>query len=399
MIMSIDAQQVAEALHTDPFYVEESAAADLNEKLLDKAEATAQKADYDVYVIAVDAEYIDDDLLEQIKVHHGGQGSFVMINTGSDLAVDLHFEDQHELQMQAMEQLSIARKEWNVSTPSTTKLNMLLDLYADPQTAPEGDTSTAHESQSSEVATVDGSGSFASLLLGVAVLILALVIAGAWFFRDRRRRVQARRTRQQFQLPGRLLDRVDTLQRRTLRESINSETMQLAAEIESLQTRSLNTDDSARVERGLDAYRIARRIVDDEGAERIDLAGAMVLLRQAGREIAEVKLESGRSRRLRGARTRKKAAVQSLCTINPLHGEASAAARVITEASADAARAVRVPVCPDCLDDLRSRREPQWIYDGDRPYAEVPSVWSETLFGAIGGDLVTELHRQRPELD
>ncbi|WP_181274818.1 hypothetical protein [Brevibacterium oceani] len=396
--MSIDAQQIAEALQTDPFYVEDSVAGDLNPTLIDKAEATAQKADFDVYVIAVDTDHVDTDLLEQIKVHHGGQGSYVMINGGSDIAVDIHFEDQHELQMQVMEQLTIARSDWNVSSPSTTKLNTLLDLYADPQSAPNGDTSTVQEGQSSEVTTVDGSGSFASLFLGVAVFVLAVVIAGVWFFRSRRRRVLARRTQQQFQLPGRLLDRVDTLQRRSLRETIDSETLQLAAEIEDLQTRSLAAADSARVERGLDAYRIARRIVDDEEAERIDLAGAMVLLRQAGREIAEAKLGSRRGLGSRGARAGNGGVLaQSLCTINPLHGEAAAAERVI--ADAEAGRTVRVPVCQACLDDLRGRRELQWIYDGDRPYVEVASVWSDTLFGAIGGDLVSELHRHRSDLD
>jgi hypothetical protein len=55
---------------------------------------------------------------------------------------------------------------------------------------------------------------------------------------------------------------------------------------------------------------------------------------------------------------------------------------------------VRVPVCSNCLGDLASGRELQWLYDGDRPYVEGGTVWARTLFGAIGGDLVTALHRQ-----
>jgi hypothetical protein len=59
-----------------------------------------------------------------------------------------------------------------------------------------------------------------------------------------------------------------------------------------------------------------------------------------------------------------------------------------------AGKSVRVPVCGSCLSDLHSGRELQWIFDGDRPYVEGRSVWAQTLFGAIGGDLVTALHRQ-----
>ncbi|SMX93738.1 hypothetical protein BI49514_02599 [Brevibacterium iodinum ATCC 49514] len=58
-----------------------------------------------------------------------------------------------------------------------------------------------------------------------------------------------------------------------------------------------------------------------------------------------------------------------------------------------AGKSVRVPVCGSCLSDLHSGRELQWIFDGDRPYVEGRSVWAKTRFGAIGGDLVTALHR------
>ena len=160
------------------------------------------------------------------------------------------------------------------------------------------------------------------------------------------------------------------------------------------------------MERALDAYQIARAIVDDGEAERIDLAGAMVLLRQAGREIAEVKLHKSAKR---GTKSRKsdvaratsstksaktRGLPQSLCTVNPLHGEARSNQLVSTERKGHlAGKSVRVPVCSSCLSDLHSGRELHWIFDGDRPYVEGRSVWAQTLFGAIGGDLVTALHR------
>ncbi|WP_423057612.1 hypothetical protein [Brevibacterium linens] len=403
--MTQQAQTIAEALNTDPVYVTNSAKGEINETLLQKAETKIDSLDFDVFVIVSGNQGADRDLLEQVKVFNGGEGAFIMIDTNTDLAVDYTFEDQHDLQMQVMEQMSVGRDQWSQSTPSVTKLNMLLDLYADPQEAPEYE--TGQEAPGSEVETVEGSSSTATLFLGGAVLVLALVIAVIWFARSRREQAKATRTRRRFELPARLLDRVDDLQRKTLREGLSDDTTELADEITQLQTQELSTTDAEGVERALDAYQMARAIVDDGEAERIDLAGAMVLLRQAGREIAEVKLHKSTKR---GTKARKSDAArasastksaktrglpQSLCTVNPLHGEARTNQLVSTERKGHlAGKSVRVPVCGSCLSDLQSGRELQWIFDGDRPYVEGRSVWAQTLFGAIGGDLVTALHRQ-----
>lgn len=82
---------------------------------------------------------------------------------------------------------------------------------------------------------------------------------------------------------------------------------------------------------------------------------------------------------------------QSLCTINPLHGQAQAKTRVDANPTS-----VRAPVCHSCQRDLQAGNQVQWIFDGDRPYVEGSSVWAATLFGAIGSDLVTALARQGP---
>jgi hypothetical protein len=84
------------------------------------------------------------------------------------------------------------------------------------------------------------------------------------------------------------------------------------------------------VERALDAYQMARGIVDDGEAERIDLAGAMVLLRQAGREIAEVKLHKSTKR---GTEARKSGAARASASTKsaktrglpaePVHGQSA----------------------------------------------------------------------------
>ncbi|RBP62353.1 hypothetical protein DFO66_11519 [Brevibacterium sanguinis] len=381
----MDAQTIAEALKTEPFHVDPAVAGHLDPRLLETAKSKAEGLDFDVYVIAVPDDHIDRDLLEQIKVFNGGEGSFIMVNGKTDLAVDVHFEDDHDLQMQVMEQMSVGYDTWSHGTPSLTKLNILLDLYADPQTAPdELPGETVEEVGQGEVVQ-DTSSSFAPLFLGGSVLVLALVIAGVFLLRGlRQRRAQARR-QQAYQLPGELLRKVDSLQRRSLRESIHADTASLAERLDRLRLRTLDETDAARVTRALDAYQWARTIVDDETADRLDLAGAMVLLRQAGREIAEV----SEHRRRRG---RQGGLPQSLCTVNPLHGEATTTARVDADA-----RSVRVPVCADCSADLREGNQLQWIFDGDRPYVEGSSIWSQTLFGVIGGDLVTALQRRRPD--
>ncbi len=383
----MDAQSIAEALKTDPFHIDPAVADQLDARLLETAKTKAKAPDFDVYVIAVPDEHIDRDLLEQVKVFNGGEGSFIMINGGTDLAVDVRFEDEHELQMQVMEQMSVGYDTWSHGTPSLTKLNILLDLYADPQTAAdEGAGSTVEEVGQGEVVQ-DTSGGFAPVFLGGSVLVLALVIAGVFLLRNlRETRAQARRE-QQYRLPGDLLRKVDSLQRKSLRESIHADTTSIAGQLDRLRLRSFDETDAARVSRALDAYQWARTIVDDETVDRLDLAGAMVLLRQAGREIAEV----GEHRRRRG---RKVGLPQSLCVVNPLHGEATTTARVDADG-----QSVRVPVCADCSSELRAGHRLQWIFDGDRPYVEGTSIWSQTLFGVIGGDLVTALQRQRPGQD
>lgn len=63
---------------------------------------------------------------------------------------------------------------------------------------------------------MDSSGPSAAFFLGGAVLVLVLVIAGIYLARRLRRRTESNRTWKQCQLPDRLLDRVDFLQRKSL---------------------------------------------------------------------------------------------------------------------------------------------------------------------------------------
>lgn len=381
----MDAHQIAESLKADPFYVDESAAGTLDARLFDKAKTTADGLDFKVYVIAADDEAVDLQLLRDVAADHGGQGSFIMVSNTSDLYTEVKLDADHDLSYQMMDQYSIAREQWNVGSPSLSKLNKLLNLYADPQTRTEsGESTTGQEEPGSDFAEDSNADGFSPLFLGGAVLVLALVIAGLYLVRTIKARTAETRRHHEFRLPSKLLDRVDTLQRESLREDINEDTNRIAEKIDHLQTQSLDGVKAAKVAKALDAYQIARRIVDDESSERIDLAGAMVLLRQAGREIAEV--GSGQTKKA-GNRGRSKLP-QSLCTINPLHGEARSTTRLDADGSG-----VRVPVCGSCQHDRQAGNRLQWIFDGNKPYVEGDSIWAQTLFGAIGGDLVTALQR------
>src|SRR5690625_7474714 len=122
--MSADAQQIAAALETDPFFIDESLEGSLNAGLMDKAQETVDDLDFDVYVIAVDDDYNDRDLLGQSMDSNGGEGSFIMINGTNDLTVDHHFDDDHELQSQQRDQLSTCRAERDVTPPTTTNLEI-----------------------------------------------------------------------------------------------------------------------------------------------------------------------------------------------------------------------------------------------------------------------------------
>ena len=384
--MNVDAQQIAESLKADPFYIDESAAGTLDTRLIEKAKTTAQGLDYDVYVIAVGDKALDLNMLGEVAAAHGGEGSFIMISDTTQLYTEVKIEADHDLAMQVMGQKANAHAQWSAETPSLSKLNTLLKFYAHPEAvkAPS-EPVTGQDVPGSDFGQESNSGSFSPMFLGGAVLVLALVIAGIFLVRTLKSRAAESRRHHEFRLPRKLLDRVDALQRSSLRDDINADTSRIAGEIDRLQTSNLDAAKAAKVERALDAYQIARSIVDDKDTERIDLAGAMVLLRQAGRELAEV--ESGKSGKS-GTRNRSKLP-QSLCTINPLHGEAQSTTHLDADSSG-----VRVPVCGSCQNDRQAGNQLQWIFDGGKPYVEGESVWAQTLFGAIGGDLVTALHRQ-----
>lgn len=389
-------QDIANYLQSHDIYVDKSIESTINAKQLAHAQKTIDGLDFPVHVaIVADGDYnADHDLFDQIKVFHGGDGAFVLVTTGDsvDLITDVRIPGDHDTELLLKQQYVNAMDTASYGTPAMTKLNVLLGFYANPK-APKERSYDQHPGHTGGTGTaVEAGGNFltqAPVLSSSVIIAVVLVVAGLILAARSRRR---RRRNADFTLPAAMLERVDSLQRDSLRESIQEDTSALARRLDALSTESLAPDQAAHVSRALDAYQMARAIVDDGASARIDLAGAMVLLNQAGREIAETRATK---------RERRKSSVvlpKNLCAINPLHGRATSTASVTTGAKGGETTAVNVPVCANCLKDVNRGNRLQWIYEGDQPYFMTKTVWARTLFGAIGGDLVTALQKEKPHL-
>lgn len=220
---------------------------------------------------------------------------------------------------------------------------------------------------------------FGGGLVGAVVVFAAV---GLWANRRAKRLARPARHR----IPAALLTSAARMQRARIRKALSADTLDLAGRLRDLDTRGLTSEAAEGVRRGIDAYTFAGRLVDAEDATRADLAGALVLLTEAGRELELAEY---------GTAARPKSA--GLCVVDPTHGESSARRRIrggatVTESTA-VAESATLPVCGVCARDFDAGRRPQWLRDGGRPYVERDTVWSRTRFGGAGEDLV-ELIRE-----
>lgn len=265
----------------------------------------------------------------------------------------------------------------------------------------EGTTGHSTTGQSSEPV---GRPDFSADQLVIGVLLAGAVVAAAVFAvvgLVARRRAARLALPPRVRMPGDLLQDAAQMQRSRIRTALVEDTLGIAARLRALDARALPAEQAEGVQRGLDAYTFAGRLVDADDATRADLAGALVLLTEAGDAVdaAEAAVagarggaaRSGASRagasRSRAART---GAVQTaaprLCTVDPTHGASTGRARL--PRGAGAGTTAPLPVCTTCQRDLTAGRTPAWLHDRGRPYIERDTVWSRTRFGAEDGDLV-----------
>lgn len=134
-----------------------------------------------------------------------------------------------------------------------------------------------------------------------------------------------------------------------LRERAEQEVISLGERLESGEPR----------EAELDAYSAAGRVLDR--AESVaDLAGVLALV-AIGRDAPPP------------------------CYFNPPHG----AGRVRVNWRPPGTRdRLAVRVCAECARAVRDRHVPDVLLDDGRPYYEADTVWAETGYGQLGGDLV-----------
>lgn len=250
-----------------------------------------------------------------------------------------------------------------------------------------------------------GRPDFSADQLVIGVLLAGAVVAAAVFAvvgLVARRRAARLALPPRVRMPADLLQDAAQMQRSRIRTALVEDTLGIAARLRALDARALLAEQAEGVQRGLDAYTFAGRLVDADDATRADLAGALVLLTEAGDAVdaAEAAVagasQSGASRasasragasRSAAART---SAVQTaaprLCTVDPTHGASTGRARL--PRGAGAGTTAPLPVCTTCQRDLAVDRTPAWLHDRGRPYIERDTVWSRTRFGAEDGDLV-----------
>lgn len=359
---SADAGKIAAALQKNRLYVEPGVGAELGKQTLQRAAGKAKRLDYPVYIVAVNA---DDsaaltDLLDAVHGALDRPGLFFAVPTSGGVVFEIEDLDRSE---EIYQQAQRWRADTMSGTPPVTSLNNFLDFLLHPKTVSPHDS----DRRAGPVSSVDDDpGLGVGEIIGYGALLVIAVIAAA-------AAIMIRMRRKKYRMPRRILSAVRNTQRADFRKELSDDTLGIAARLQELHLSALPQSSADRVRHGLDAYDLAGRIVDDENTDAVDLAGAMVLLRVAERDLFAVDA-AGTSRR----------GPLVFSSVNPLHGEATTTAEI----TASGGEKIRIPATKNEAADIKAGRTPDWLLDGDRPYIEQESVWASTLFGATGVDLV-----------
>lgn len=361
------ADRIADALDKGHVYIAPGVADALGTESMTRAADKARGLEYPVYIIAIRAADEPDgsDLLKSVHRAFDKKGLYILVPAGGIVTFAVEDLDKFE---EIHDQAQNWRAETPSGTPAATSLNKFLDLLANPEEVSSSDSERRIGPESS----VDNDGpigvgeiiGYGSLGLIAVLAVIAVLVA--------------RRHRRKYRMPNRILSAVRNSQRTELRKEISDDTLGISAKLQQLHVSSLPASAADQVRHGLDAYDLAGKIVDDPSSGPVDLAGAMVLLRIAERDLFAADATS------KGEGPRK------LSAVNPLHGEATTSA----EFTASGGRGVRIPVTKDEAADLKAGRTPAWLNDGDAPYVTRESVWARTLFGTTGVDLVDAVTRE-----
>ena len=409
------ADALAQSLADDPVHVTAAAEARVPDAAAAQLREKAQSLPYPVHVILVDDalnEESGSELVDLLADRVGEDGVYLVASPYGRLSSAVV---EHGTEALDGAQEAIASTQGSGSGYEGVRLvSTALDALAK-DAGVEGMSGENGEQGTSDRADGTGEGStgqssepldgpdFSADQLVVGVLLAGIVVAAAVFAvvgLVTRRRAARLALPPRVRMPADLLRDAAQMQRSRIRAALIEDTLGIAARLRALDARGLPAEQADEVRRGLDAYTFAGRLVDADDVTRADLAGALVLLTEAGDAVdaAEAAAAGGRQSAAGGRRGASRADAARLCTVDPTHGASSARARL--PRGAGAGTTPPLPVCAPCQRDLAAGRTPAWLHDRGRPYVERDTVWSRTRFGAEDGDLVemirAELSRASP---
>ena len=409
------ADALAQSLADDPVHVTAAAEARVPDAAAAQLREKAQSLPYPVHVVLVDDSLNEEsgsELVDLLADRVGEDGVYLVASPYGRLSSAVV---EHGTEALDGAQEAIASTQGSGSGYEGVRLvSTALDALAK-DAGVEGMSGENGEQGTSDRADGTGEGStgqssepldgpdFSADQLVVGVLLAGIVVAAAVFAvvgLVTRRRAARLALPPRVRMPADLLRDAAQMQRSRIRAALIEDTLGIAARLRALDARGLPAEQADEVRRGLDAYTFAGRLVDVDDVTRADLAGALVLLTEAGDAVdaGEAAAAGGRQSAAGGRRGASRADAAQLCTVDPTHGASSARARL--PRGAGAGTTPPLPVCAPCQRDLAAGRTPAWLHDRGRPYVERDTVWSRTRFGAEDGDLVemigAELSRASP---
>lgn len=386
------AMQLAEHLQTDPLYIDPAVAADVpstTRQALEDELAAQPDNGVPVYVVITEPGHADANLGTLTHEALCGHDSVILVLAPLKGIVRQTVNVPAERSLEYHQRIAAGEAGHAGNPPPTEAISILAQLRDESFEVQEGHEAGVEQPAPRTEVIDPGAGLAAALVLVPVALAAVAVTAGVVLRRRRRRRAR-------YQLPKEMLAHARALQAEKLRGDLSADSLRIAARLEVLDTQELDAAHAQQVEHGLDADALAGRIVDDPAAGPVDLAGALVLLSIAARDLDAVERsapqtqDSARQRRSRAAATAP-TEPRKLCAFDPTHGESTGEVR-----EAGRVGGARVPACGACAADVEAGRSPDWLYDGATPYAEADTVWARTLFGAVGDDLVTQLQCATP---
>lgn len=360
--------KIGKGLSVDPVYVDKRLMKQFGAGTWKSIAAKAKAVDFPVYVVALAGVEFDDlvSATQIIPAAADADGVYIVVSPGAGTR---HLVKGLGDKQPDIETLFNERyKGSNTKMSEIAWLEDLLPRLDEP--APE-----THVSAMSRMRYWTAIHPVGTVLIGL--VIVAVLIAAVWKIA----RV-TRRTRKTYRVPESVLAAAREAGRDKLMARISSDALHVAKRLEAFDTSALTADQARVVQHGLDAYADASRIANNTDAEIDELAGALVLLGQSGRDLFDVD-HAGSHAAPRPAQ---------LCSANPLHGDASGSGRLDATSGA---QAVMVPLCKRCSTASRSGKPLAWLRVDGEPYTERDTVWADTMYGATGADLVRELARRR----